>query len=304
MKEADDVDAGMPNNHYPITYTGRYGPQLRRSIGVVVPTLMNPFFPKLLSGIAETLQPAGYYTEVFNAELDAMDLDHLLTRFVPAVQKGLILCAPKVTTRIVAEMAQTTALPYVLTDQADDIPGAARISVDDTAGAGQVVDHLVGLGHKRFAIVCPPQLPFNMATRYRGYLDALARHGIPSKAVTYVSAPLTRAAGEAAAARVVRLPSITAIIAIDDDLAIGLLKGLARLGKRVPQDYSVAGYDNTDLAAYVTPELTTVNQPVMALGHAVAACVLAQIAGQTPALPAPLPVQLQIRNSTARAKFD
>ncbi|WP_415652961.1 LacI family DNA-binding transcriptional regulator [Schleiferilactobacillus harbinensis] len=273
------------------------------SIGVVVPTLMNPFFPKMLSGIAETARIQGYYTEVFNAAQDGGDWTNLAARFAQGRQQGLILAAPKVTEKIVRLLAETEPMPYVLTDQADDVPGALRVAVDDTTGGGLVVDHLVGLGHQRFAIVCPPQLPFNMAARYRSYLDALGRHGIPRNAVTYVSAPLTREAGQAAAARIVKLPGITAIITINDDLAIGVLKGLHELGKRIPHDYSVVGYDNTDLSNYVTPELTTVNQPVMDLGHAVADCLLAKIERREPEVPATLPVELVVRASSGRAKL-
>lgn len=100
-----------------------------------------------------------------------------------------------------------------------------------------------------------------------------------------------------------KLPGITAIITINDDLAIGVLKGLHELGKRIPHDYSVVGYDNTDLSNYVTPELTTVNQPVMDLGHAVADCLLAKIERREPAVPATLPVELVVRASSGRAKL-
>ncbi|MFT8412494.1 MAG: LacI family DNA-binding transcriptional regulator [Schleiferilactobacillus perolens] len=277
--------------------------QESHSLGIIVPQMTNPFFAELADGIAETAKEAGYFVQVFDVSHYTDRLDFLMTQFVSGTQRGLVLAAPKVSKDILQQIAKANDIPYVLTDQADgDLPGL-RVSIDEQAGGHLAIEHLLSLGHRHLAIVLPANLPFNLVKRFTSYCDALTAAGIDRDQVDIIRTPLSRSGGYKAATQIVQNSRVTGVVAINDDVAIGIMKGLADLGKGVPTDYSVIGYDDTDFASYVTPRLTTIHQPVNAIGRASAQALIAQIDRRQPTSPAALPVSLVVRHSTQQVKI-
>src|SRR3954452_1048835 len=207
---------------------------------------------------------------------------------------------------------RTRGLPFVLVEYEDD-PTAAHVQIDDVAGAEAAARHLVALGHRRVAIVSGYQTgvvtgpqaqassPWRVQSgRLTGWRAGLEAGGIDWGAVQVSGAGGSDAAGGARAAGALldRADRPTAILALSDLQALGVLRGAAERGIDVPGDLSVVGFDDIPQAAAATPALTTVSQPHEEKGRA---AVRLLVSGADPADSVLLPCHLVVRASTAPA---
>jgi LacI family transcriptional regulator len=165
--------------------------------------------------------------------------------------------------------------------------------------------HLAGLGHRRIATVTGPSRRRVVASRLRGYRDALAEAGLPADPELVEEADWTTAGGHAAAGRLLdRHPSITAMFVQNDLMAIGVLGALHERGLRVPEDCAVVGCDDLPIVAHTIPPLTTVHVPFYETGERAVALLLDRIArggdGKEPDRVL-LPVELVVRGSCGAA---
>jgi LacI family transcriptional regulator len=192
-------------------------------------------------------------------------------------------------------------------DGADGGAGAvarvARVGSDDAQGGRLAAEHLLALGHRRIVFTGPTTTPSRVvAERLRGFREALETAGVAWDDALVVPANTSFEEGLRAGGVVaVEHPDATAVLATADILAAGVSRALTRAGRRVPEDVSVVGYDDTDVAEYVTPSLTTVRQDVVAKGRTAATLLLEMIDGERPDDPARLGVELVVRESTAPA---
>ena len=212
-------------------------------------------------------------------------------------------------------------LPAVLVDDPPKGPGGEmpNVSVDDGGGARVAAEHLVGLGHRRIAVVTfelAPQPVGGLAgpdrqaqtafrsTRLRldGYRDAVESVGVPWQDVPVYECPENLPEEGERAARILlgMRPRPTAILAISDQLAFGVLEAARGMGLSVPGDLSVVGYDDVPEAARANPPLTTVNQPHVEKGLLAGRLLVARLGGGEAEGPGPLPTRLVVRGSTAR----
>ncbi|GAA5449571.1 LacI family DNA-binding transcriptional regulator [Deinococcus depolymerans] len=203
-------------------------------------------------------------------------------------------------------------LPTVLVDQ-EPQAGAVNVGIDDAGGAQAAAAHLLALGHRQLGVVClelseqrfsGPVSPAREAQatyrttdqRLRGYRAAAAHHPDATLYPTE-AAHNTPDSGEALTRDLLtRHPQVTAVLCMSDVLAQGALRAAAALGRRVPQDLSVVGFD--DLPGSETLDLTTVWQPTTDKGEQVGQAMLNLLAGQ-PAAPVTLPTRLVVRGTTA-----
>ncbi|GMA24012.1 hypothetical protein GCM10025864_17710 [Luteimicrobium album] len=144
----------------------------------------------------------------------------------------------------------------------------ARVGSDDAQGGRLAAEHLLALGHRRIVFTGPTTTPSRVvAERLRGFREALEAAGVAWDDALVVPANTSFDEGLRAGAVVAdEHPDATAVLATADILAAGVSRALARAGRVVPDDVSVVGYDDTDVAEYVTPSLTTVRQDVVAKG--------------------------------------
>jgi len=210
--------------------------------------------------------------------------------------------------------ARPRKAPFVLMDMA----AGARVNsvrIDGRSGARQAAEHLLRLGHRHFAIVAvqrtpsdpiwhPPSTTPRMLRsgfpldddKLLGYADALGAAGIPIDSVPLIEAyPPSPWAEQGAEQVLTRAPQTTAILAMSDKNAVAVIEVATRLGRRVPQDLSVVGFDDVDGAAATTPPLTTVRQDIVGKGRAAAQMLFAAERPQQQVLP----VELVVRSSTA-----
>jgi DNA-binding LacI/PurR family transcriptional regulator len=227
-----------------------------------------------------------------------------------ALVDGFILyCVPEGDARLDAALARR--LPYVGVDF-DFVDGRQAVNIDDRAAARSVAEHLTALGHRRMAIVLSNDAggatgPAAQAAAYRhvdaarlaGWRDGFQAAGIDWSEVPVGTAPgKTRETGRRAAANLLdRANRPTAIVALADELALGVLDAAAERDIAVPSDLSVVGFDDIPAAALATPALTTVRQPHARKGAEAVRLLLDPDAGPSVLLP----TELVLRASTAPA---
>ncbi|MFE7167684.1 LacI family DNA-binding transcriptional regulator [Streptomyces sp. NPDC057616] len=190
-------------------------------------------------------------------------------------------------------------LPLVMLDSdPEGSLGAATVNLDIADGVRQVVDHLLGLGHRRFLHLAADVASWTFEVRAR---ELVARAGtVPGTSVRTVRAPISIEGALAAAEAALAAPGPrpTALVCDDDKLAAGAYKAARRLGLRVPDDLSVTGLDDLALATALDPELTTVRLDAELFGERGMRALLAVLEGRAPAA-GDIPVELVVRGSTA-----
>ncbi|MQA04449.1 MAG: substrate-binding domain-containing protein [Streptosporangiales bacterium] len=198
--------------------------------------------------------------------------------------------------------------------------GALLVGTDDRAGAAAAARHLVELGHRRIGILANRgatgtpggRADLDLAARspYRvdreraaGYLDVLTAAGIPPADVPLQEASGTSRIDAAADAEALLSaePQLTGLLCMSDELALGAVHAAQRLGRSVPRDLSIVGYDDTPAARFTEPALTTVRQDLAAKGRLAGELALRRLAGTRTAQPATLGVELVVRGSTGPA---
>jgi LacI family transcriptional regulator len=150
---------------------------------------------------------------------------------------------------------------------------------DDEAGMGLAVDHLIALGHRHLGHVAGPQDTSTGALRRAGFEAGLAQAGVPAQEIAVEAAPAySREAGRVAALRLLeRKPDLTAIVAANDLLALGVYDALAARGLNCPKDVSVVGHNDMPYVAMLSPPLTTVRIAQREMGDKAARLLLAKI---------------------------
>ncbi|TWD83303.1 LacI family transcriptional regulator [Kribbella amoyensis] len=273
--------------------TGRTG-----NLGLVLPDLANPFFPSVVKGVQARARAAD--VAVFVADTDEDDLAEIgLVRALAKQVDGLILCSPRSTDDELREIAAETTVVLV-NRLVDDLPA---VVFDHRDGMRQAVAHLVALGHRRIAWVGGPANSWSSEQRGAGLAAAAAAQGVELVEVGHF--PPYYDGGMAAADQVVATGA-TAVITYNDLVAIGLLGRLHFRGFFVPDDLSVVGIDDIEMAAMARPTLTTVRLPKQQAGRIAVELLLslldipASTERERPAHRA-LTGELMVRDSTADA---
>ncbi|MFJ7244271.1 LacI family DNA-binding transcriptional regulator [Kitasatospora sp. NPDC098652] len=208
----------------------------------------------------------------------------------------MVACPPNdVRTQALIE----SRLPTVFIDTIGTGPCATYVTSDNTAGARQVTEHLIRLGHRRIARVTGTETDPSGQDRLTGIRQALAAHGIPEEPdLARRSDWSVEDAYRQTLALLEARRDFTAVIAESDMMALGVLRALHEHGLRVPEDVSVTGFDDIDLAAFASPPLTTVRQDAAAMGTGAVHALLSMVDGAA-VEPVVLPTEVVVRRSTA-----
>lgn len=274
--------------------------QETRTIGVLVPQLDQPFFAALVYAIENLLFENDYRILVCSAQ-ENESKERAYAEILIRQRVDGVIAVPTGQGSVLQELFVKPDLPLVLLDR--DLPGmkANRVLVDNAQGGYDGMVHLLSLGHRDVHVIGAPDYSLAMQQRIEGARRALADFGIADHDHCFVSGTLPQyEMGMAAASRLLdQSPRPTAIFALTDVTAVGVMHEAARRGLRLPDDLSVVGFDDIPLAGFMIPSLTTVAQPIQAMGEQAARLVLRQIE-QPDHEPecVVLPTQLVVRNST------
>ena len=268
-----------------------------RSIGVVTlgTVLYGP--ASLLMGVERAVRDAGYALRVVSTmEGDAAGIADAVDSLLEQGVDGIVISEPvdEVTVPIHADV------PIVVLG-ASPAAGArvVRVGVGSRHLARAATEHLLDLGHRTVHHLAGPQRWHAAKDRLEGWRSALEARGVSQPPA--MEGDWSASSGYAAGRSLVSDSDVTAVFAANDDMAIGLIRALLGAGRRVPDEVSVVGFDDTPVSAYVTPPLTTVRQPFDAVAaEGLRLLVHAIEKPDVGLLPATdLPVELVVRASTA-----
>jgi DNA-binding LacI/PurR family transcriptional regulator len=262
-----------------------------QTIGLVVATLATVGNSRMLQAVADAASARGYTLVVVTLG-GASGIIDAFERLRDQDADGAIVLNEA------TDLARDAVAPAELQIVVVDSPPDQRFDIvetDHAGGAATAVRHLLELGHPTVHHVAGPEGSFAASERERGWRETLVRAGAP------VPVPIrgdwSSASGRAAAGA---LPApATAVFAANDQLALGLLRGLAEAGRRVPADVSVIGFDDSADAADYRPPLTTVRQDFDALSERAVATLVARIEGRASRSVEVVPTRLVLRSSTA-----
>jgi LacI family transcriptional regulator len=256
-----------------------------RSIGLVIADVVNPFFPPLVRAVEDVAAARGYTVILADTDEDAARERGALSVLLEKQVDGLILCASRVRAGLLRRIADS-GVPLAMINRALSHPRAIGVVADGVVGGRLATEHLLRLGHTRIAYLAGPRASASNRNRFRGYRDALAARGIPFQPSLVAGGVPSLAGGmEAMASLLAAAPGPTAVFAFDDLMALGALAELRRRRIRVPEDMALVGYDNIDLAGFIDPALTTVDQPKAQMGQLAATLLLDLI--ETGSVPRP-----------------
>jgi LacI family transcriptional regulator len=250
------------------------------TIGVLIPSITNPFFPEFVRGIEDVAQKQGYTLFLCNSDDDEQKeisyiqllrrhrIAGLIAAFQPRKPEGKSLLKSLVSHRV----------PVVLMASHRPDKKIVSLTVDDVHGAFLATSHLLDLGHRRIGLITPPVGGDVEANRVAGFLKAHRERGAKVDRDLLVSGGFDASDGRRGATELMRLRKPpTAIVAANDLVAIGALNTLRHLNKRVPQDVAIVGYDNISMAELFNPPITTIAQPLYKMGESAMEALLARI---------------------------
>ena len=255
--------------------------------------LSNPFYASLMRGIGQVCKAEG-----LSLMLVPPMRGSVVNATYAALIDGCIVNGLQPNDPVVGALAQRN-LPFVMID-VNGVENIASITINDNYGARLAMEHLLALGHRRIAILSF-ESPTGKFTDYAGTL--LASYGLslnsPGVIVTECACSIT--GGVEAFKRIqAQSPLPTAIFALSDIIAYGVLEAAHASGMRVPDDLSVVGFDDLETSALMRPALTTVHQSIVEKGRRAADMLVQMIQGKSHYEHVTLPVELIIRESTAR----
>ncbi|MFE9444724.1 LacI family DNA-binding transcriptional regulator [Streptomyces sp. NPDC006602] len=271
--------------------------QRTRTVGVLLNDLRNPWFIDLLDGLNALLHDQGLHMLLGDARLNRRTGQDLARPFLDLQADGLVVVGTLPDPAALGTVAER--IPVVVAGAREPVPpGVDVVAGDDERGARLITEHLIGLGHRRIAHIAGYGAVGEL--RRRSFEAAMRAHGLADLALLETG-DMTEEGGFRAAVRLLGRPGRpTAVVAVNDITAVGVLSAAAELGLRVPHDLSVTGYDDTSISRLRHLWLTTVDNAGHEVGRRAARCLLDRFEGAGGAgrlhLAAPT---LEIRGTTA-----
>ncbi len=247
------------------------------TVGVLVPDLLNPFYPPVLRGVQNVLRDNGFEGLIASTDNDVRREADLLGVFRARRCEGYVIASAGRRDASVAALVGE-GVPVVLVNRLTDLP-VPNVTSDDAHGIGQAVRHLRELGHTAIGHLAGPAGISVTEVRQEAYRAALRTAGIsPQRSWVARAAQYTAAAGKRACHTLLDRRQVTAILAGNDLIAVGCYAAIAERGLRCPQDVSLIGINNMPLAEWLRPALTTVAIAQEELGSQAARLIVARIA--------------------------
>lgn len=308
-------------NYQPSSIARGLATNSTQTIGLVVSDITNPFFTAVARGVEDEINQHGYHTIFCNTDEDPSREDEYLRLLSARQIDGLIIAPTGVWSERLVRIADTD-VPIVMLDRHIPEFEAPLVCVDNEAGAYQAIRHLIDLGHRRIAVLMGLITISTLRDRLAGYKRALDEAKIPidenlivqadpryfsnQLSLSQLSAPLltnnqmTPTAYSALQQLLDLADRPTAIFVTNNQMTLGTLYALKERNLSCPADISLISFDDHDWASLFSPPLTVVRQPTYQLGKTAATLLMKMISHQEFETPAPLPVELIIRESCCR----
>jgi len=271
-----------------------------RLIGLVVAYLDNQFYPEILEKMSTSLQQRGYHVLVFMAQQTSGNIDSVLQEILDYQVDGIVLASVAMSSQL-AERCDAAGIPVVLFNRAQNDDSFSTVTSDNFSGGRALADFLVAGGHERIAYIAGWEGASTQRDREAGFRAGLADHGRKLFARGVGDFHTDRAA-DAAVEMFSGDQVPDAVFVANDHMAFAVMDVLrGRLGLSVPRDVSVVGYDDVQLAAWPSFDLTTVSQPSDEMVSKTVSALMAQIEdGETVPRRVIIQGELVVRGSARR----
>jgi len=274
------------------------------TLALVLSDITNPFWTTVARGVEDTASEAGFNVILCNTDENEAKQAQYLAMLLQKQVDGFLFVPARSAAEAVKSI-QARDVPIVVLDRR--VPGAKVDVVRGASmrGASELVQYLLSLGHRRIAVLSGPQSVSVSRERVAGYRQALQAGGLDEQAEMVYYDQFTHAGGYKMAGQALQAnPPPTALFAANNFIAIGALKALRERGLQVPEDISVASFDDLPSDLILDPFLTAVIQPAYKMGQQATKMLLARINGQTesPYQEIVLPTELVIRRSCCPVK--
>ncbi|MGO2053428.1 LacI family DNA-binding transcriptional regulator [Glutamicibacter sp. AOP38-B1-38] len=264
-------------------------------IAVVIADIRNPVYAEIVRGAEAAASESGYITLLAHTQESEVRERQALERVLPMVD-GIVLSSSRMSDSAIRMLAKQK--PMVVMNRA--VKDVASVVTDNARGIRRAAEHLAELGHRNITYLAGPEASWVDGMRWRSLREAASELGLSVRRTN--SSKPTIGGGEALATEWLQRRT-SAVIAYNDQMAIGFMRGLTQARVQVPGEVSVVGFDNSYGAALVTPALTTVETPLYSQGATAVNNLLAFAAGAKSRSnePVVLPARLAVRNSTGPA---
>jgi len=268
------------------------------TVGLVVPDITNPFFPEVARGVHDVAGREDYSVFLCNTDESPEEELRVLHSLAAQPVEGILLFGSRISDDDLFAFVEHFH-PMVVLNRYLEHPGVSPILVDNQRGAELAVGYLANQGHTAIGMLAGPVTSPSSHQRVEGFRLAMESRGLPLFESKIVSGPPTIEGGCQAARRLLtESPQVTALFAYNDLIALGAVQACHDLGRRVPADCAVVGFDDIRLAAMVSPALTTIRVDKYALGQQAMTRLLAMFDNpDATAPPISIGVELVVRES-------
>ncbi len=271
------------------------------TIGLTVPHITNPFFTEVVSVITQAFDRAGYAVMLFCTDENLSNQDKQIRLLLDRMVDGLIVARVGDDARF-RNIVAAAKVPIVLIDRLCKGVDVDSVVLDNHGAVFETISYLAGLGHRRIGYIAGGTDISTMQERWTGYRAALKEAGIRFDSNLVRLGDFHERDGYTAAMQLMTLPRPpSAIFSANNPMVVGAMKALRDLGLICPNDVSVACFDDFPFADVFQPQMTTVRQPVEAIGEQAVLLLLDRISGSAHPTPIRLTLKgsLMIRNSCA-----
>jgi len=297
------VRAAVRKLNYVVQGVGRaLSSRQTRTIGAILPTIDHAMWAKTTYELQAALAKRGYTLSLACTEFDQDREIELARRFIELGADGIVLFGKTQKPELHA-LLEHLQIPYVSTWSYDPSPRGTAVGFDNRKAALLVVDHLALLGHERIGIIAG-----SMASEWQRERLVWLRHEterlkIPLREDWIVEGPFSFETGRNGVKRLMRQPDRpTAIICGHDIIAVGALGACREIGIQVPEEVSLTGFEDLDLASAVVPSLTTVHFPAGDLGALAGEQIMKRIDAAGEDTQIEVPIRLVVRGTTAKVR--
>jgi LacI family transcriptional regulator len=255
------------------------------TLGVIVAGLRYVGISQTLNGITEQCEASNYALLIKElSRFDTPDIVPVIESLIARHVEGIIFAAPELDGNITKVQSQLPSFcPPILFLKSQANPNYTTINIDNYEGARKAVEYLISIGRRKIGLIAGPLEWLEARQRKQGWEDALKNIGESVSDKNWAHGNWSSASGEAAFAELLeKYPEMNAVFVGNDEMALGVLHYAHEHGVRIPDDIAVVGFDDLLEAAYFSPALTTIRQPLRELGIMAVTTLLAQIEGTDP----------------------
>lgn len=249
------------------------------TLGLIIPDIVNPFFPQLARGVEDEARKLGYNLFLCNSDHDLEKETAYIQALIEKSVDGVILASNMSKSNVQCQMLKERAVPFILLDRyIEGMEQEQGVFVDNQEGAYRAVEHLLQQGHQRIAYISGPLEVATSWNRFQGFQKAYCDRGMEIDYQLVKEGDYQIESGMRAIAELLRDgQEFTAVFAGNDLMAIGAMKVLKQHQLKVPEQVEVIGFDNIELASLIDPALSTVAQPTYEMGVLGAQWLVARI---------------------------